>query len=82
MIRRSSRPAALSPPVSRLPPGAGNEADQLEGEYLEPTKKGYLDAVGQADGHARAISADGDGGELTLPVCLTHVSRWSFRAET
>jgi hypothetical protein len=37
--------------------------------------------VGQADGHARAISANGDGDELALPVCLAHVSRRPFPAE-
>jgi hypothetical protein len=82
VVRRPSRPVALSPPVPRLPPGAGNEADKLEGEYLEPAEKGYLDAVGQANGHARAITANGDSDELALPVCLTHKSRWSFLAET
>ena len=79
MVRRPSRPAALSPPIPRLPPGAGNQADKLEGEDLELAKKGYLYVLGQPDSHAPTITTDGDSGVFALSVWLTHVSRCSFR---
>jgi hypothetical protein len=59
---------ALSPPIPRLPPGAGNQADKLEYEYLELVKKGYRYRLGHSNGHAGTIIADGDGGESALPV--------------
>ena len=82
MVRRPSRLAALSPPIPRLPPGAGNQADKLEEYDLELAKKGYLYAVGQSNRHAPAVAADRKSGELALSVCLTHLSRRLLPAET
>jgi hypothetical protein len=75
VVRRPSRLAALSPPIPRLPPGAGNQADKLEYYDLELAKKGYLYSLGQAHRHARTITADGDGGKISLPVTLAHLLR-------
>ena len=63
---------SLPPPPSRLPPGAGNEAKKLEPKKLELGKQGYVGRVGQSNGHAAAVSANGDGGELAATVGLTH----------
>jgi hypothetical protein len=73
--RRPLRLLALSPPFPSLPPGAGNEADKLEGERLERAKEEYRYVLGQPDGHARAVTADGDGGESVLPLGLAHLAR-------
>lgn len=79
MVRRPSRLEALSPPIPRLPPGAGNQADKLEGDDLELAEKGYRYRLGQAHGHARAVATDRESGELALPVGLAHLSRDSFQ---
>jgi hypothetical protein len=79
VVRRPLRPAALSPPIPRLPPGAGNQADKLEGEDLELAKKGYLYVVGQSHSHAPAITTNGDSDVVALAVWLTHLSRNSLR---
>jgi len=79
VVRRPSRLAALPPPIPRLPPGAGNQADKLEDYYLELAKKGYLYRLGKANSHTPAITANRDGGELALPVGLAHLSRTLLR---
>ena len=75
MVRRSMRRVALSPPIPRLPPGAGNQANKLEYDELELAKKGDHYRLGQADGHVRTILADRDSGKITLSSGLTHLSR-------
>ena len=77
--RRPSRLAALSPPIPRLPPGAGNQADKLEYDDLELAKKGYLYRLGQVDGQALAVRADRESGVVALPVGLAHLSRTLLR---
>ena len=66
MVRRPLRRTALSPPIPRLPPGAGNQADKLEGEDLKLAKKGYLYVMGQSNNHAPAITTNGDSGTVAL----------------
>jgi hypothetical protein len=73
VVRRPSRLAALSPPIPRLPPGAGNQADKLEYYDFEPAKKGYRYRLGQVDRHALAVHANGESGVLALPIGLTHL---------
>jgi hypothetical protein len=67
--------SALPPPIPRLPPGVGNQADKLEYEYLELAKKRYDQGLGQTNRHALPITANGDDGEISLPVGLAHLSR-------
>ena len=57
---------------SRLPPGAGKDADKLERYELELGEEGYLDVVRQLHGHAAAILADRDGDEAAMPLLLAH----------
>ena len=75
MVRRPSRLAALSPPIPRLPPGAGNQTDKLQYYVLELAKKGYLYRLGQVDRHARTVCANRESGVLALPISLAHLRR-------
>ena len=75
MVRRLWRPVALPPPIPRLPPGAGNQADKLEEYVLKLAKKGYLYVLGQPNKHAPTITANRDGGKSAMPVDLTHLAR-------
>ncbi len=80
MVRRLWRLATLPPPIPRLPPGAGNQADKLEEYVLELAKKGYLYVLGQQHGHAPTITAERDGGESAVPESLTHLARRLLRS--
>jgi hypothetical protein len=72
-VRRCAVASGVLPPSpSRLPPGAGDKGDEPEPEELEPAEEGYEEALGDVDGHAATVGADGDGDEIARPARLAH----------
>src|SRR5262249_24561052 len=72
-FRRVAVVSGLPPSASRLPPGAGNQGKKPKYEELELGKEGTVGKVTQTNGHAAAVSADGNGGEAAGSRGLLHV---------
>src|SRR5918992_4840010 len=72
-VRRYAAASGVLPPSpSRLPPGAGNEGDELEHDALELRKEGYVGSVGQLDRDTPTVGRDGDGAVGAGPIELAH----------
>jgi hypothetical protein len=73
----TARAVLLPPRSSRLPPGAGNKGEEPKYEEVELGEE--AGRLIEADGHAAAIGANGDGDKAAIGPGLGHVLKSLLR---